>query len=76
MNVALLRRHVMATPTEQRSAGRRDTLFVAGLIWASCCCSRRPLPGSAGWSSRSCRGFRPAPHSAFGHPLPRERGWG
>jgi Domain of unknown function (DUF4112) len=32
MNVALLRRHVMATAAEQRSAGRRDTLFVAGLI--------------------------------------------
>jgi Domain of unknown function (DUF4112) len=34
MNVALLRRHVLATPAEQRSARRKDTLFVAGLIIA------------------------------------------
>jgi hypothetical protein len=32
MNVALLRRHVLATPAEQRSARRKDTLFLAGLI--------------------------------------------
>ncbi|HEV8069534.1 MAG TPA: DUF4112 domain-containing protein [Planctomycetaceae bacterium] len=32
MNVALLRRHVLATPEEQRTARRKDTLLVAGLI--------------------------------------------
>jgi hypothetical protein len=32
MNVALLRRHVLATPVEQRAARRKDTLFIAGLI--------------------------------------------
>src|ERR1700722_17119599 len=32
MNVALLRRHVLATPFEQRAARRKDTLFIAGLI--------------------------------------------
>jgi hypothetical protein len=32
MNVALLRRHVLSTPAEQRSARRKDTLFIAGLI--------------------------------------------
>jgi hypothetical protein len=32
MNVALLRRHVLATPEEQRSARRKDTLFIACLI--------------------------------------------
>src|SRR5579872_1971551 len=32
MNVALLRRHVLATPEEQRRARRNDTLFVALLI--------------------------------------------
>ncbi len=32
MNVALLRRHVLATPEEQRSARRKDTLLIAGLI--------------------------------------------
>jgi hypothetical protein len=32
MNVALLRRHVMATPVEQRAARRKDTLFIAGLV--------------------------------------------
>jgi hypothetical protein len=32
MNVALLRRHVLATPEEQRTARRKDTLFVFGLI--------------------------------------------
>jgi hypothetical protein len=32
MNVALLRRHVLATPDEQRTARRKDTLFVVGLI--------------------------------------------
>lgn len=32
MNVALLRRHVLATPDEQRRARRNDTLFVALLI--------------------------------------------
>lgn len=31
-NVALLRRHVYATPVEQRSARRKDTLFVAAII--------------------------------------------
>jgi hypothetical protein len=28
----LLRRHVLATPVEQRAARRKDTLFIAGLI--------------------------------------------
>jgi Domain of unknown function (DUF4112) len=32
MNVALLRRHVLATSEEQRTARRQDTLFVIGLI--------------------------------------------
>lgn len=32
MNVALLKRHVLATPAEQRAARRKDTLFIAGLI--------------------------------------------
>ncbi len=32
MNVALLRRHLLATPDEQRTARRKDTLFVCGLI--------------------------------------------
>jgi Domain of unknown function (DUF4112) len=32
MNVALLRRHVLATPDEQRTARRKDTLFIFGLI--------------------------------------------
>jgi len=32
MNVALLRRHVQATPDEQRRARRNDTLFIALLI--------------------------------------------
>jgi Domain of unknown function (DUF4112) len=32
MNVALLRRHVQATPEEQRRASRNDTLFIALLI--------------------------------------------
>lgn len=32
MNVALLRRHVLATPDEQRTARRKDTLFLVGLI--------------------------------------------
>jgi hypothetical protein len=32
MNVALLRRHVLATPAEQRAARRKDTLFIFGLI--------------------------------------------
>jgi hypothetical protein len=33
MNVALLRRHVLSTPEEQRSAQRKDTLLIAGLIF-------------------------------------------
>jgi len=32
MNVALLRRHVLATPEQQRTARRQDTLFMIGLI--------------------------------------------
>jgi hypothetical protein len=32
MNVALLRRHVLATADEQRVARRKDTLFIVGLI--------------------------------------------
>jgi Domain of unknown function (DUF4112) len=32
MNVALLRRHVLATPEAQRTARRKDTLFVFGLV--------------------------------------------
>jgi hypothetical protein len=32
MNVALLRRHVLATPEDQRRARRKDTLFIALLI--------------------------------------------
>jgi hypothetical protein len=34
MNVALLRRHVLAMPDEQRTARRQDTLFMVGLIAA------------------------------------------
>jgi hypothetical protein len=32
MNVALLRRHVLATPAERRAVRRKDTLFIVGLI--------------------------------------------
>src|SRR5579885_979090 len=34
MNVALLRRHVLATSDEQRTARRQDTLLVIGLLVA------------------------------------------
>jgi hypothetical protein len=32
MNVALLRRHVLATPAERRAVRRKDTLFIVGLV--------------------------------------------